>query len=190
MSKRKKCQTCSGLFKFCRSNARYCSVRCYRKSPTSVAWHKRYDDSLTKKKYWNSSAGRASFRRVGNKHELVVALQRMGAKRINKTTSVSCLYDALVTRVQLNKQRAKKLLKGGKPDAFVRRVEFKFGIDFLRADQLIFDILSSRAGKVRWFLSYDALEDALNGLNSGCILFSSYLRYLEDCEKATTLDFK
>ncbi len=59
----KECKICKMAFKASRKNARFCSVRCYRKSPAARAWQKVYDASPAKLKYWYSEAGRLAWRR-------------------------------------------------------------------------------------------------------------------------------
>jgi hypothetical protein len=98
--------------------------------------------------------------------------------------SISRLYKLLVKSVYNNKERANQLLKGGHPDCRQAFVEFKIGVDYLRGNQLIFDILNGRKGRVRWLPSWDSLELTLEKKGKDqSILFSSYLSYLKWCEK-------
>lgn len=140
--------------------------------------------------YWRSPAGRASYRRNGNKIELRKALRGLGGIKIRLKADTTSLYKELVVAVNKNKEKAKKLLYGGSPDAIGTRTEFKFGLDYLRDAQIILDILNGRKSKLRWVPSYDSLEMTLRGNKNESILFDSYLSFLQACEKAKTLDFK
>ena len=64
------------------------------------------------------------------------------------------LYRELEEAVDKNEVKARKVLRGGKPDAREGYVEFKFGIDVLRADQLILNFLDGQRSKVRWLPSW------------------------------------
>ncbi len=178
----KKCRICKRPFKASRKNARFCSVRCYRKSPAAKAWQKVYDASPAKLKYWYSEAGRLAWRRNASKKQILVALERLGVPP--QTTEVRSLYHELREAVSSNELRAKKVLRGGNPDAREGYVEFKFGIDILRADQLISNILNGDLSKVRWLPSWDALEKILDGGLNDSSLFDSYYDFITWCQDA------
>jgi len=184
---RKKCDLCKKGFNATRNSAKYCSKRCYRRSPEAKEWQKTYDASPAKLKYWYSSAGRASYRRGMTRHELRVAIKLMGGEQ---KKSITDSYYHLVELVKNNEKKAKKILKGGAPDAIEGLVEFKFGIDSLRSHQLLSDILMKRKGRVRWIPSWDSLEKTLAGERNESILFDSYLSYLQWCDKTKTFDFQ
>jgi hypothetical protein len=178
----KTCETCESEFDAKRKNARFCCVRCYRKSPAAVAWQKDYDASPPKLKYWYSEPGRLAWRRNASKKQILVALERMGATP--QSTEVNGLYLELREAVGENEAWAREILKGGHPDAREGYVEFKFGVDFLRSDQLISDILDGCRSRVRWLPSYDALEKILQGGPNDSSLFDSYQSYIIWCQEA------
>src|SRR6266481_3265503 len=111
----KKCRICKRPFKASRKNARFCSVRCYRKSPAAKAWQTEYDASPAKLKYWYSEAGRLAWRRNASKKQILVALEKLGVTP--QSASVLDLYHELREAVADNTSRARKALRGGHPDA-------------------------------------------------------------------------
>jgi hypothetical protein len=185
----KVCKYCGIEFLSKSSHARFCSRNCYRryirKNPILA---KR--DRVRKLEYWISSAGRASYRRVANKIELRKAIRLLIGVQIRTKTDVASLYEELVQAVNKNKIKAKRIFKGGIPDAVGSNVEFKFYLDSLRAAQLVLDILGNCKGKIRWVPSYDSLEKTLSGGENESRLFDSYLEYLLACERTKTFDFK
>src|SRR6267154_183812 len=133
----KKCKTCKGEFEASRKTARFCSVRCYRRSPEAKKWQKEYDSSPSKLRYWYSEAGRLAWRRNASKKQILVALEKLDA--VPQATKVVDLYRELQEAVGSNERKARRVLRGGHPDAREGYIEFKFGVDVLRADQLILD---------------------------------------------------
>jgi hypothetical protein len=179
----KKCQTCKKKFDAERKSARFCSKRCYRRSPEAKAYQKNYDaTSPAKLKYWYSEPGRLAYRRNASKKQIIVALERLGV--VPESREAGKLYYQLVDAVMNRDEKAREILRGGIPDAKDGWVEFKFGIDFLRADQLIADILEGRRSKVRWLPSWDALEKILEGGVNDSSLFDSYQNFISYCENA------
>lgn len=186
---RKICRGCETVFLAKAARARFCSKNCYRRYwRHNPRWVK--EEKVRKMNYWRGSSGRASFRRCGNKMELRKALTKMVGIKVRSKVDIPTLYKELVSAVRNNKKKAKKMLHGGFPDAVKLRVEFKIGIDYLRSDQLILDILHGCKGKVRWARSYDSIESVLRGRINKTILFSSYLKYLLSCERTKSIDFK
>lgn len=192
------CDVCKEPFRARHKDAKICSLKCHRKSPKIAEKRLKYERSTEVKervhktqqlRYWFSSEGRASYRRGGNRIQLRLALRQMGANPL-VTDEVKDLYKSLTKLVEADKEKAKSVLKGGKPDAQLSFTEFKFGIDCLRASQLILDILQGKQGKVRWLLNWDSLETALQGGENKSVLFKSYLDYMLGCEEAKTLEFK
>jgi hypothetical protein len=181
----KKCVTCKKKFDAARKNARFCSVRCYRKSPAAKEWQKEYDASPAKLKYWYSEIGRASYRRNSSKKQILIALERLGVVPQSKDPRI--LYRELKMAVHADKDKSRKILRGGIPDARYGRVEFKFGIDVLRADQLILNFLDGDCSKVRWLASYDSLEKILAGGTNDSLLFDSYYEFVVWCQDARKL---
>lgn len=178
----KKCQICKKEFFASRKNARFCSVHCYRKSPAAKAWQKQYDSSPAKLKYWYSEAGRLSYRRNASKHQILLALERMDV--VPQSSDVRELYHELREAITKNEKKARKTLRGGKPDAREGYVEFKFGMDVLRANQLILDILDGEFSKIRWIASWDSLEKILAGGSNDSSLFGSYYEFIIWCQEA------
>jgi len=185
------CEICKNWFVCRHRDTRWCSQACYRKTEQYIKSERnrpKYMSPETRKRrkeYWQSPAGRASFRRVGTRMELRRSLEKLGlVDSIQPNQSFKSLYKTLIEMVYKDKPKAKELLKGGKPDCHKTLVEFKVGIDFLRGNQLVFDILNGRKGKVRWLPSWDSLELTLEKKKKDkSILFSSYLSYLKWCEK-------
>jgi hypothetical protein len=136
--------------------------------------------------YRKSPTGLASWKKSAHRRELGKAISMLGEKLVRDTTKN--IYLRLATIINKDKEKARKVLIGGTPDAQETRVEFKFGVDLLRAHQIIFDILKKRTGKVRWLPSYDSLERTLQGNKNRSILFSSYLSYIMACDKAKNLN--
>jgi hypothetical protein len=122
--------------------------------------------------------------------ELRKALRRLVGAQIRLKTDVASLYQELVEAVNDNKTKAKRVFKGGIPDAAELNTEFKFGLDGLRAGQIVLDILGNCHGKIRWIPSYGSLEKTLRGGENESFSFKSYLSYLKACDRAKTLDFK
>jgi phytoene dehydrogenase-like protein len=90
------------------------------------------------------------------------------------------LYRKFAAAVKQNKEKAAALFKGGIPDAAKTGVEFKAGIDSLRAQQLVADILRGRKSRVRWFPSWDSLELMLEGKKKDeSTLFGSYFSFIK-----------
>lgn len=190
------CEICGNWFVCKHRDVKHCSLRCWRKSlsPEERKRRNKYKSSPEAKArkliYWKSSAGRAGFRKVANRIELRKALKYFGETFNINETDLKTSYLKLVASVNKNRKLAKDVIKGGAPDARNSFVEFKFGIDSLRADQLILDILIGRKGKVRWIPSYDDLEKTLRGRKNRSVLFDSYLTYLTSCEKSKNFDLK
>ena len=183
------CLKCGEEFLAKNGPARFCSRLCYRrylrKNPTPLKKEKG-----RKLQYWGTSAGRASYRRNAHRIEIRKALMRLAGPMILFRIDVSFLYKKLVEAVNRDKKKAVRVLEGGTPDAVDTYTEYKFGIDGLRASQMILDILGGHKGKVRWIPNYDSLEITLRGGKNESILFESYLSYLQACEKTRTLNFK
>jgi hypothetical protein len=84
------------------------------------------------------------------------------------------LYDLLVQVVLKDPIEAKRKYPFGIPDAKNLKVEFKIGFDRLHNSQFIWNILNNHNCKVRWFPSYDALEESLRGSSYKGRIFESY----------------
>jgi hypothetical protein len=95
-----------------------------------------------------------------------------------KLASLSELYKSLVCIVKRKPNYAKKKFSYGVPDAIKHKVEFKIGLDRLHTSQFVWNILNGHNCKVRWFPSYDALEDHLRGRKSKGKVFRSYREFI------------
>lgn len=112
----------------------------------------------------------------------------LGGSHIFEKDDVESIYLRLINNIKKKDLEALKTTKGI-PDASNLSVEFKFYIDWLRADQIILDILGGRKSKVRWVSSYDELEKILRGEKNTSILFDSYLHFMIMCEKTKQVNF-
>jgi len=92
--------------------------------------------------------------------------------------SLEALYDLMVKVINENLDKAHEILLAGVPDASAIKIEFKIGFDRLRSNQLIWNILNSNVGKVRWSPSYDDIEIALQGGPNKTRLFESYKDFI------------
>lgn len=118
--------------------------------------------------------GRRYHMNVSNVRRVVNAL----GSRPLLGTSFRDLYKLFVKLVLANPVKAKRKFPHGIPDAAKRKVEFKIGFDRLRADQFVWNVLNGHSCKVRWFPSYDALEDFLRGRGMRGKLFRSYEEFV------------
>ena len=197
--KEKRCLCCKIEFRPKR-NGRYCSKKCFMKSPERKAWERKHNRSIGRINEWRrrndsfdykeqqrlwrkSQRGQIVLRRSESIRNLNRAIKTLTPTDEYKKVSIADLYRALIYRISKNPRGAKKLIKGGIPDAAGASVEFKAGFDVLRPSQLIYDILKGRKGKVRWLPSWDSLELTLEKKRKDeSILFDSYLSYLLWCE--------
>jgi hypothetical protein len=104
-------------------------------------------------------------------------LKALGGKPPKKA-ALSELYGALVEQVKKNPSKARKMFPHGIPDAVRHKTEFKIGLDRLHKSQFVWDILNGHMCKVRWFPSYDALEDSIQGRKSKGKKFRSYKEFI------------
>jgi hypothetical protein len=88
------------------------------------------------------------------------------------------LYEILVKLVRKNPEQAKRKFPHGIPDAANRKVEFKIGLDRLHGSQFVWNVLNGHDSKVRWFPSYDAIEDFIQGRKSKGKIFRSYKEFI------------
>jgi hypothetical protein len=95
-----------------------------------------------------------------------------------KNVAQGCLYDLLVDIVLKDEVTAKKKFPFGIPDAKNSKVEYKIGFDRLHRSQFIWNILNGHNCKIRWFPTYDDLEESLLGHSSNGKLFDSYKDFI------------
>lgn len=166
---------------------------CYRKTKQYIAARRAYkppkSSIVAKLKYWKSSRGRAVWRRVGNRIELRKAIKILGYVPPVTKSSLD-LYMYLKKLVLKNIKRSRKVLKGGLPDSVGTSVEFKIGIDYIRANQLILNILEKERFKIRWAKTWEDIENVLKGFKNTTILFKSYLDYILVCESSEDLNLR
>lgn len=180
----RRCETCNRWFRN-RKGVRFCSRLCCRRRPEYkkiLSEREKEPRNLIRKlKYLNSLKGRRAWLRSLCRFEIRKALRCLGA--LAKPTTTILLYERLVKVVNRNKKKSGDSIISGVPDCKRIGVEFKIGIDYLRKDQLIYDILHGRKGKVRWLPSWDSLELWLEKKGRDeSLFFDSYLSYLKWCD--------
>ena len=182
----KVCKTCKKTFGASRRTAEYCSQRCYKRNPEYKKWDAIYSKTesvkKTRRRYWNGPAGRKSWMLTMNRFQIKAAIISLTGKIPPEKLSISSLYMRLREAVDNNKEKARKSFRAGKPDCPNARIEYKIGIDFLRANQLVADILDGMVNKIRWFPSHDSIELMFQNKTDRSILFESYHNYLVACE--------
>lgn len=182
------CEICNSWFVCFHRDVKWCSLRCYRRTEKQIVAARRKNKmttpntKLSRARYRLSAEGRKAWHRGMSKFNLQSAIEKLQGSRFKNYQSIQDLYNRLVDIVSKNKKEAEKMIKGGTPDAEQSFVEFKFGRDTLRPNQIILDILKGRNGKVRWLPSWDSLELTLEKKKRDeSILFDSYLSYLKWC---------
>ena len=178
------CKTCKKIFEAFHKDARYCSKSCHNKSPEQkkrVALHHRTTVVKTAQNVYRLSAiGKKRRLLSENKAQINIAIRRLNGRP--GADGIAALYSQLEGLCKRDREKSGKLFKYGKPDCIKWGVEYKFGRDWLRANQIVFNILCGKKFKVRWFPSHDSLEQTLRSGKDRSILFASHLRYLVACE--------
>jgi hypothetical protein len=115
--------------------------------------------------------------RQGQQENMRFVIRTLGMEApLNVSSDV--LYDLLVQTVLKDPAVSKEKFPFGKPDARNRKVEYKIGFDKLHKSQFIWNILNGHDCRIRWFPSYDALEDAIEGRPFEGKIFRTYRDFI------------
>jgi hypothetical protein len=99
-------------------------------------------------------------------------------KSIQKGMDIGSLYDSMVSTIKKTSLKAANKFPFGRPDALIFKTEWKFGLDRLRSNQFVWNVLNGFDCKVRWASSCDVFEDSFNGHKNKSRLFNSYREFV------------
>jgi hypothetical protein len=155
-----------------------------KNDPGRKAWFQEYSNRpgfKAKKREYNKVLYKKDPVRYAPEHqrtEIRTVLRYFVAEDIIQRLSLEDSYDMMVSVVQENREVAATKCAGGLPDAKNLKVEYKIGLDRIRANQLIWNVLNGHDCKIRWVLSYDDIERTLCGGVDNSVLFDSYRDFI------------